>query len=135
MLTLSLEQDMRNFLQDFALYKPSSEFIQEEGRYTLYEDAQSAIAFSPPSARRHLPSASSQSSEDANGHKLNVFDPSIFSLPLNAANKIRSFIELFRLEVDSNSAITSGKAVPSSSSRPEVVEPRWHLWTMSECEW
>jgi len=88
---------------------------------------QNAIAYTPPASRRQLPVVVTDSTRLAD--EIQLFDPSIFTLPANAANRIRSFVKLFRLtvlDVASNTPLntTASAQVPQSKS----LRPSWQLW-------
>lgn len=126
-------QDVDGLLTAYGLYQPSSRFVVVDEPYWIDEDASSAIAFAPPSSRNLLPTASPESSEETHGHEIEPFDPSIFSLPPNAANRIRSFCRIFRLEVvDVDVKATAKPPAQSGTTMKQVIEPRWQLWATSE---
>jgi hypothetical protein len=130
-------QNVQALLHAFGLYQPTPQLVSQERGYFIYDDAQSAIAFSPPSTRPQLPSAEPESDQNDihYDHQIRPFEPSIFTLPSNAANKILSFCRLFRLEIVDSVAEAPLKtyARPSPPKRERFVEPRWQLWASSTC--
>lgn len=133
-------QQIETLLEAFHLYQPSSRLLVIDEPYYFDREACSAIAFSPRPSRTLLPSASPESTEETHGHEIVLFDPSIFPLPPNAANKILSFCRLFRLEFVDNTSTSMTKPKPdaapqlsSASTTEQATQPRWQLWAMSEC--
>lgn len=128
-------QENQALIEAFQTYQPVDPMHQRDWSDI---DGSSAIAFTPSPSRHLLPSASPGSEEDAPGHAIESFDPSVFCLPPNAANKIRSFCRLFCLEgvhpPSTSHTIADAANDQTSSTTTKIVEPGWHMWATSECD-
>jgi hypothetical protein len=125
-------QDINALMEAFGLSRPDSRIVVQEGPYFDDENAISALSL----AHHSLSTASPESNfnEGITGHEITSFDKPFFSVPSNAAGKIRSFCELFRLEMVDPAVPSYSSSVESASVLKKVAEPAWHLWATSTCE-